>query len=165
MFDLDRREAKRPTRPAAPAQRPRPAGTRGRTLSLDADTQALARVRPCLDAALDNAGWTGTARTDILVATGEAIINAVAHGSSPGNRIGVVYSVCPWLVRISVVDQGGQDKRVAWPPAYPTDDCTNGRGLVMIQAMASRVEVSQWGAGTRVSMEFDGAEAAARQAA
>jgi anti-sigma regulatory factor (Ser/Thr protein kinase) len=165
VFDLNRSGAMSSERSAAPTYRPRPAGTRGRTLSLASDEHALARVRPCLEAALDNAGWTGSARTDVLVSAGEAIVNAVIHGSAPGASIGVVFSVCPWLVRISVVDQGGQNKLVMWPPALPSDDSTNGRGLVMIEAMASRVEVSHWGAGTRVTMEFDRAEASALRAA
>ena len=155
MFDLNQRRTRnlRPT--GAPRRRRRPHGTRTRTLCLPADDQALARVRPCLEAALQHAGWDGPRRFDVLVATTEALVNAITHGSNQTGSVGVVFTVGPTVARISVVDRGrGMPTVIPWPPQCPSVDATHGRGLVMIDAIADRVEIEPCDGGTRITMEF-----------
>ena len=166
MLDLNQRRTRnrRPARAAA-ARRP-PQGTRTRTLCLPADNEALARVRPCLEAALQHAGWDGLGRFDVLVATTEALVNAITHGSSADGSVGVVFAVGPTAARITVVDRGrGTPATIPWPPQCPSVDAAHGRGLVMIEAVADRVEIEPCDGGTRITMEFTRAAQHARLAA
>ena len=103
-----------------------------------------------------HADWEEADRYGILVAAGEAIVNAVTHGSRPGGSVGVVFSVSSWLARVSVVDRGTSDgSLLRWPPECPGPEALHGRGLVMIESLSNRVEVGSCGQGTRISMEFD----------
>jgi anti-sigma regulatory factor (Ser/Thr protein kinase) len=155
MFDLNQRRTRnlRPTGATSP-RRP-PQGTRSRTLCLPANDQALARIRPCLEAALQHAGWDGPRQFDVLVATTEALVNAITHGSIQAGSVGVVFSVGPTVARVSVVDRGrGTPAVIPWPPQCPSIDSAHGRGLVMIDAVADRVEIEPCDGGTRITMEF-----------
>ena len=155
MFDLKERRTRNLRSTGAPPSPRPPHTTRTRTLCLPADDQALARVRPCLEAALQHAGWDESHRFDVLVATTEALVNAITHGSRPIGSVGVVFTVGPMVARITVVDRGvGTSATIPWPPQCPSVDAPHGRGLVMIDALADRVEVVPCDGGTRITMEF-----------
>lgn len=166
MFDLNRQVTPSGVRNHRPAARRPVPGTRARTLCLPADDQALARVRPSLEAALQHAGWDEAERFDVLVATTEALVNAVAHGSRPGAPVGVIYAVGPDAARVTVVDRGaGSAAAPAWPPQCPGVDAAHGRGLLLIAAAASEVELEPCDGGTRITMCFSRASDVAHLAA
>jgi hypothetical protein len=56
----------------------------------------------------------------------EALVNAITHGSVPASSVGVVFPV----------------------------DSEHGRGLVMIDAIANRVEIEPCDGGIRITLEF-----------
>ena len=166
MFDLNQRRTRnrRPSGAETPLRPPQ--GTRTRTLCLPANNEALARVRPCLEAALEHAAWEATRQFDVLVAMTEAFVNAVTHGSTADGSVGVVFTVGPSLARITVVDRGrGTPTEIPWPPQRPSVDSEHGRGLVIIDAIADHVEIEPCDCGTRITMEFTRAAQDVRVAA
>ena len=87
----------------------------------------------------------------VLLATGEAVSNAVEHAYLPDAE-GVVELTMtagaadqPTAVHVSVTDGG------CWRPA-PADAGFRGRGLPMIRALAVQVEISTGSHGTCVRM-------------
>ena len=114
VFDLNHTGPPADRGPRARRQAP---GSRAKTLCLAADDRALQRIRPCLEAALRHAGWDEAAVFDVLVATTEALVNAVTHGSRPGAPVGVVFAVGPGVARVTVVDRGAG--HVGGRPGHP----------------------------------------------
>jgi anti-sigma regulatory factor (Ser/Thr protein kinase) len=89
-----------------------------------------------------------------LLATGEAVSNAVEHAYPPDAEGDVELTMMtlgsgdrPTDVEIEVVDEG------RWRPA-PAAHGFRGRGLQMIHALAERVEITSGPHGTRVRMTW-----------
>lgn len=99
------------------------------------------------------AGIDGDVADAVLLATGEAVTNAVEHAYPPDAE-GVVELTMtlgshhrPTDVQVSVVDGG------RWRPA-PTEVGFRGRGLQMIRALADRAEITSGAHGTSVHMSW-----------
>jgi|ERR1700722_17358841 len=86
--------------------------------------------------------------TDVVLACSELASNAIIHSDSglPGGRFTIRLSVEADLIRIEVIDQGGQwtNLRSRWLGASDgeADDSQSGRGLTIVAALAS-----SWGIG------------------
>jgi anti-sigma regulatory factor (Ser/Thr protein kinase) len=94
------------------------------------ETVLLARRRTAtlLDAERDVPSLT---RADILLVVSELVSNAVRHGVGP---VELQLTVGPELVHIEVSDQGPSRP----PPArWPAATSQNGRGLLIVDAIAS----------------------------
>ena len=85
---------------------------------------------------------------DIVLATHEALANVADHAYPDGSGDALLDAMCTdGMVRIVVQDNG------AWrTPA--TDPGWRGRGLVIINGLADRVDVDRTPAGTCVAMQW-----------
>jgi len=72
---------------------------------------------------------------DVLLVASELVTNAVIH--APQGAVDLTVTVADSVVRIEVVDCS----RVLPEPHRPTDEGTNGRGLLLVDAVADT-----WGA-------------------
>jgi serine/threonine-protein kinase RsbW len=97
-------------------------------------------------------GVPGEAASDALLALGEAVANAIRHGSGGGRPIHVAVRVADGWIEMSVKDHGP----TAHPPQLPSDPpaplALGGRGLWMILQLVDEVHLSRAGAGTLLSL-------------
>lgn len=86
--------------------------------------------------------------SDALLALGEAVGNAIRHGSGGGGPIRVMVAVHDRWIEMSVEDQGP----TPWPPRLPSNPpppmALGGRGLWMILQLVDEVRLSRVGEGT-----------------
>jgi anti-sigma regulatory factor (Ser/Thr protein kinase) len=113
---------------------------------------ASARAR--LRRAASEAGFSGTALDDFEVALGEALSNAILHGSpSPGSAITVciTFALRTREFVVEVTDSGA-----GFDPANvkrtPGDDEINGRGLKMMAVLVDKAVLFHDGAGMTVRL-------------
>jgi anti-sigma regulatory factor (Ser/Thr protein kinase) len=94
---------------------------------------------------------------DILLATGEAVTNAIEHGSGSDARktVAIEAFVRRDALTVSVSDSG----RWAGDSSASLRDQRGGRGLTLISRLADRVDTVRTAGGTRVVLGFDHAVA------
>jgi anti-sigma regulatory factor (Ser/Thr protein kinase) len=150
--------------PAAPAA-PAVAGSDLRhdlTLRVAAQLASIAEVRGALSAAFRSGGWPDELMPLVVLAVGEAVANAIEHGSGPGGAIEVAVTVRPEWAAVRVVDEGRVGAAVPLVvPVRPSATDTRGRGLLLMLDVAERVEVDAAGSGTSVLLRFARGERAA----
>ncbi|WP_055493735.1 ATP-binding protein [Streptomyces sp. TP-A0356] len=84
----------------------------------------------------------------------ELAANAVLHGRVPGRDIALRLTHSPGTIRIEIADPRGE--RLPRLPTSPVPDAETGRGLILIDALASRWGVdTEPGPGKRVWAEID----------
>jgi serine/threonine-protein kinase RsbW len=128
--------------------------------SLPAGPAAIAAARCLICAHLEAAQWRGDNQAEVLLAAMEAVENAVEHGSRPGGVIDLEFRAEPSCVDLAVQDAGGPGAGVPeGPPEAPPLDSVRGRGLVIMNRLAERMEAVAAGAGTRVELRFRREEA------
>ena len=90
---------------------------------------------------------------DILLATGEAVTNAIEHGShsEPRNTVYVEAFVRQDAVAVTVSDTG----RWVGDSSASLRSRRRGRGLTLMSGLADRVDTVRTPAGTRVTLRFD----------
>jgi signal transduction histidine kinase/DNA-binding response OmpR family regulator/serine phosphatase RsbU (regulator of sigma subunit) len=90
---------------------------------------------------------------DILLATGEAITNAIEHGSrgQPGSTVAVEAFLRQETVAVTVSDTGSW----AGDSSASLRNRRRGRGLTLIGGLADHVDTLRTAAGTRVTLRFD----------
>lgn len=95
--------------------------------------------------------------TDILLATGEAVTNAIEHGSrdEPRQTVSVEAFLQQGTVVITVSDTG----RWVGDSSASLRSRRRGRGLTLMSGLADDVETRRTSAGTRVTLRFDHAAA------
>jgi anti-sigma regulatory factor (Ser/Thr protein kinase) len=112
----------------------------------------MARAR--LRAAAAQAGFSGSSLDDFEVATGEALSNAILHGSpTSGNRISIciAYNARNREFSVEITDQGaGFDAAVV--SRSPQKDDMSGRGLKLIAALVDKAVLFHDGTGTTVRL-------------
>lgn len=118
-----------------------------------ADARLMAEVRARITAMLVPLGLPDSAVFDIKVATGEALANAVRHGSPAGVRDEITVEVAAYQDRVEIMvsDRG-----------CGFDGCTvvskdvfapSGRGVLFMRALMDRVEFAEHaGGGTSVRL-------------
>jgi anti-sigma regulatory factor (Ser/Thr protein kinase) len=113
-------------------------------------------ARSIVREAAAEAGLEGEPAWDLMLATTEAVTNAVQHGKAwPNECILFVTEPCPRGLRVEVCDLGTFDS--ALEPA--SLDATSGRGMQIIAALVDRLEVRNGDGRTRVRFEKHGAPA------
>ena len=82
---------------------------------------------------------------DALACLSEIASNSVLHSNSrrPGGYFAVHVSLWPWMLRVAVEDEGGP-----WEHLHDGDD-QRGRGLLIVEGLASDWSVIGNGAGAR----------------
>ncbi len=129
----------------------------GRTsvVTLPADIESISLLRSVLRVALDEYHWEDEPKFRVLLATTEAMANAVEHGSRDTGMVEVTYEVALVECVVRVVDGGGENE---WqpslvPPPPPWAD-ERGRGLILIATHSDDVTISRCGCGTDLRMSF-----------
>jgi anti-anti-sigma factor len=118
-----------------------------RSFEVVADATALADIRNTVCETLEPLGMGESALFDVRVAVGEALSNAVRHGSSGSGdeMVGICVTAHPDRVVIEVSDSGtgfdGQSLAGADPYA------ASGRGVLFMRALMDRVEFSATSSG------------------
>jgi len=125
-------------------------------LRVVADASSVRRAREAVDAALTRAGWGADDRQRVLLAAGEALANAVEHGSVEGAPVDVSIRTAGACARVAIRDHGRAGARYPTSrPAAPPPTNTRGRGRLIIDALADRVAVRRTACGTYVSVAFE----------
>lgn len=123
--------------------------------SLSAELERLAEVRDAVASLLDEQGWPVEIRERIMLAGGEALVNAIEHGSRPDGVVDVRLEVHDGTARFTVVDGGREGSRVpTLNGEAPPPTAVDGRGLIIMRALSDKAEIRPAGDGTEVVLEF-----------
>ncbi len=122
-----------------------------------ATMRSLIFVRHALAVTLLREAWPGESSGRMMLAAGEAVINAIEHGSTFDGSVVVEIALRADHAHLSVSDTGRPDVPHPVVPADPTPPpptSIRGRGLVIMRDLADTFEVEVTASGTRVSMDF-----------
>ena len=119
-------------------------------LEIPPSAAQLPAVRHAAERVLD--GVPQEVASDVLVALGEAVGNAIRHGSRAGGRIRVAVAVHDGWIEMSVKDQGPTPRPPRLPSDPPPPMALGGRGLWMILQLVDEVRLSRAGKGTLLSL-------------
>jgi anti-sigma regulatory factor (Ser/Thr protein kinase) len=121
---------------------------------LDAAPEHIATSRHQLARWLNNIAIGSPQAHDILLAVGEAVTNAVEHGSrrDPAQLVSILASIRDEILTVTVSD-GGCWIDSSQPSATPSRH--RGRGLFLIDALADKVDINRSAQGTQITMHFD----------
>lgn len=135
-------------------------------LRLPAEPTSPAVARTTLSRILAREGWDEDAAALVVLAVFEALTNAVEHGSTAGAPVDVDVAIAGGQIEVRVVDRGrhGSVAPVAIP-AWPSHSAERGRGLPIMSALASALEIRPAGPGTEVRLVFARVPAAPAPAA
>jgi serine phosphatase RsbU (regulator of sigma subunit)/anti-sigma regulatory factor (Ser/Thr protein kinase) len=116
-----------------------------------ADAAAIAPLRHRVRAWLQVAGVADELAADIVVAVGEAVTNAVVHGSRHDPAQTVQLEACTQTdgIIVSVTDAG------QWLPGVERDPTVGGRGFKIMERLSDDVTIETTPLGTNVSLHWD----------
>lgn len=119
-----------------------------RELEIEADFGRMPDVRGFAETAAADAGFGEHDRYAIKSAFGEAVANAIEHGSGPGDRIDLWASVEDDSLVLGVHDRG-----MFVPRVHPRGELPErGRGLAFMNEMMDEVQVHPSHEGTFVRL-------------
>ena len=131
-----------------------PAGVHS-ALRVPADLQVVAFVRCAFACVLARENWPAEGAGRVLLASTEALANAIEHGSPKAGRVEVRLSVTEERAALSVVDEGRPGVPVpVYPETPPPISNPRGRGLIIIRGLADDFELTPEGDGTRLEVGF-----------
>jgi anti-sigma regulatory factor (Ser/Thr protein kinase) len=116
---------------------------------LPAAPESAPIARAMVREAADEHGLSGGDAWDLILATSEAVANAILHGSwcgDPSRGVRLIVEVDESSISVEVCDCGHFDAELR--PAAPTD--LGGRGIPIIAAVADHFELVPEPAQTRV---------------
>jgi len=143
----DERDARAHLRlPGIPATLSPQATDRG-ALTIAPEPAQLAKVRARLNDATTNAGLDPGAVNDLLVATTEAVTNAITHGGAENGRVTIEWGREPGLFAVCVHDRGGGHVAQARPAGERED---HGRGIAVMRLLVDELVIESSAAGTAV---------------
>jgi anti-sigma regulatory factor (Ser/Thr protein kinase) len=117
---------------------------------LPAAASSAGEARSIVSDAAAEAGLDPTGIRDLMLATSEAVANAVLHGEAwPNGCILLRTGPCAGGLRVEVCDCGTFDSELEPAPL----DATCGRGVLIIAAVVDHVEVLSRNGSTRVCFE------------
>ena len=113
-----------------------------------AESEQLASVRATLRAWLRSCDVGARITQDVLVATGEAIANAIEHGhrDRPGEQVRLRAVSTANQLRLTVTDSG------RWRATPPGDRGLRGHGIGLMRALMQDVTIEPGPSGTTVDM-------------
>jgi serine/threonine-protein kinase RsbW len=124
-------------------------------LRLAAEPPSLVRGREAVRQELLSAGWGGEGVELVVLAVAEALANAIEHGSLPGAPVEISVEAGDATAEVQVTDHGRPGTRaprgIPPPPPLSSD---HGRGLIIMSALADRLEIHRAGRGTRLRLRF-----------
>lgn len=124
-------------------------------LRVPADLQVVGFVRCAFACLLARESWPAEGAGRLLLASTEALANAIEHGSPQGGVVDVELTLTVDRVDLSIVDEGRPGVPVpVCPEEPPPPTSTRGRGLIIIQRLADDFEMRPDGDGTRVEIGF-----------
>lgn len=117
-------------------------------LDFSADVDNLAPTRAALRGWLSRAGLEPTAATDVLVAAGEAVANAIEHGHrhTPGGHISLRATASAESVQLTIADTG------SWKKPQHNPELNRGRGITLMRKLMHDVVIKHDAAGTKVEL-------------
>ncbi|OBJ60379.1 SpoIIE family protein phosphatase [Mycobacterium sp. 1423905.2] len=135
------------------ALRPSHAGPRSFVEVMPAVIASIPTNRQRLHGWLDALGVQPDRQQDILLATGEAVTNAIEHGShcDAGKTVSVEAFLAVDAVTVTVSDVG----RWVGDSSASLRSRRRGRGLTIISRLADQVDTIRSPDGTRVTLQFD----------
>ena len=126
------------------------------SLRVPADLAVVSFVRSALACMLTRGEWPAGGSARVLLASTEALTNAIEHGSPPGRdgaggprRSPPSAPTCWWWTRAV---RTGRCHGCPTHPPPPT--ATRGRGLIIISRLADDFDLRAHGDGTEVSVGF-----------
>lgn len=124
--------------------------------TVPARLQSLAFVRSALACMLDRHPWCVDEGGKVLLAAGEAVTNAIEHGSEAEGVVAVEMVVEPPATVIVVTDGGrpGAEPHIDLAAPPPPPYSTRGRGIAIMRALADEIRVERAGSGTRLTLAF-----------
>ncbi len=124
-------------------------------LRIPAEHSAVPFVRHTIVALLTREGWDAESASRILLASSEAISNAIDHGSSAGGAVHVELMVCDEHADLTVRDEGRPGAALpTLPQRAPAPEAISGRGLLIMGRLSQRLELRRVGDGTEVNAGF-----------
>lgn len=126
------------------------------TLRVPAELSSLARVRSTLEGALERSSWPEGDASRVMLAAGEAVCNAIEHGSVPTGTVTVSIHSGEDGVTLVVTDEGdpGRPPRLNLGAEAPPSSSIRGRGIMIMRELADEIALERHGTGTRVAMFF-----------
>jgi len=117
-------------------------------LNFPADVSHLAPTRAALRDWLTRARVDPEQALNVLVAAGEAVVNAIEHGHrySPEGTIRLGATALGNQVRLTITDTG------EWKPPRPATDSHRGRGIPLMRMLMNEVDIQPDSAGTTVHL-------------
>ncbi|WP_326547493.1 SpoIIE family protein phosphatase [Mycolicibacterium sp. ND9-15] len=117
-------------------------------LHFTADARELAGTRDVLRKWLKRAGVDPTQTLDVLIATGEALANAVEHGhrDDPGGTVRLHATALADRLHLTIADTG------AWKAPHHDPAAHRGRGIAMMRALMHEVSIEPGESGTTINM-------------
>jgi serine/threonine-protein kinase RsbW len=123
---------------------------------LPASPASAGAARSIVYEAANEVGLDGERTWDLLLATSEAVANAVQHGKAwPNNCILLTTEPCVRGLRVEVCDCGTFESTLEPAPL----ESTSGRGIPIIAAVVDRLEVQNGNGRTLVRFERHAAAA------
>jgi anti-sigma regulatory factor (Ser/Thr protein kinase) len=131
-------------------------------LRVPADLAVVTFVRSALACVLAREEWPADGAARMLLASTEAVTNAIEHGSPLGGSVEVELAVTGDRAQVRVLDQGRPGRACPVIPAEaPPATNPRGRGLIIISRLADDVDLRAAGLGTEISAGFLRANAGA----
>jgi len=125
------------------------------SLRVPADLTVVSFVRSALACVLTREDWPADGAGRVLLASTEALTNAIEHGSLGGAAVEVELSVTPERVDIRVLDEGRPGGTLPVVPIEPPPSTAlRGRGLLIISRLSDDFDLSAHGDGTQVDVGF-----------
>ena len=124
-------------------------------LRVPADLQAVAFVRSAIACLLEREDWPAESAGRVMLASNEALTNAIEHGSPDGGLVEVELVVTYERADIRIVDEGVPGAAIPRLPSDPPPiTAERGRGLIIISRLADDFEMAAAGDGTEVHVGF-----------
>ena len=126
-------------------------GARRCELEVQSRGDSLAAVRNFVAELAERCGFDQHLIYDIKVAVGEAIANAVEHGSPLGeaNRVKIVCEFSEGTLRIKIIDQGIFRRAI---PSPEESISYRGHGILLMLALMDKVTIDESSQGTTVCL-------------
>lgn len=123
-----------------------------REIVIASDPRNLAKARKFVETIAKQWGFNDEQIFDIKVATGEAVSNAIEHGSPEGssNKIKIEAKFIDNKLELNIIDEGifKKDVKVDSP-----DPRHRGRGIPFMLALMDKVTINELSSGTSVKLE------------